>query len=241
MPCTVTEDLRTSADVAGGDYGQLLAEFRSGQELLREAEVRFKLLVETIPGVAYIAEPGEHGAWLYISPRLQQLLGYAPEEWIAEPTSWIDLIHPDDRTQVLEDEAGWTETTGGVHVGEYRLRASDGTYRWIRDAATAQPGDEAGCGEGAVVRCPVRHHRVPGRAGGVAQQRAAAAFGSGDGAGRAPHGRRTGAASWSGTVERRRCSADGGRREDGGRVLGHQLGDPIVPKCVCVGLEPLLR
>ena len=70
--------------------------------------------------------------------------GYAPEEWIAEPERWIDLIHPDDRTQVLEDEAGWTETTGGVHVGEYRLRASDGTYRWIRDAATAQPGEEPG-------------------------------------------------------------------------------------------------
>ena len=42
---------------------------------------------------------------------------------------------------VLEDEEEWTETTGGVHVGEYRLRASDGAYRWIRDAATARPGD----------------------------------------------------------------------------------------------------
>jgi diguanylate cyclase (GGDEF)-like protein/PAS domain S-box-containing protein len=139
-------DARSCApvDVAGGDYGLLLQEVRSGQELLRQAEVRFKLLVETIPGVAYIAEPGEHGVWLYISPRLYELLGYAPEEWIAEPERWIGLIHPDDRRKTLEDEAGWTETTGGVHVGEYRLRASDGRYRWIRDAATARPGDEPG-------------------------------------------------------------------------------------------------
>ena len=57
---------------------------------------------------------------------------------------WIELIHPDDRAQVIEDEAGWTETTGGVHVGEYRLRARDGRYRWIRDAATARPGRRAG-------------------------------------------------------------------------------------------------
>ena len=128
----MTGGLSPVVEVAAGDYGLLLQEFRSGQELLREAEVRFKLLVETIPGVAYIAEPGEHGAWLYISPRLEQLLGYAPEEWIAEPERWIDLIHPDDRTKTLEDEAGWTETTGGVHVGEYRLMASDGRYRWIR-------------------------------------------------------------------------------------------------------------
>jgi diguanylate cyclase (GGDEF)-like protein/PAS domain S-box-containing protein len=140
----VAEGPPASVDRNDGDYGQLLAEFRSGQELLREAEVRFKLLVETIPGVAYIAEPGEHGAWLYISPRLRELLGYDPEEWIAEPTLWIGLIHPDDRAVVLEDEAGWTETTGGVHVGEYRLRARDGRYRWIRDAATARPGDQPG-------------------------------------------------------------------------------------------------
>jgi diguanylate cyclase (GGDEF)-like protein/PAS domain S-box-containing protein len=131
-------------DVPAGDYGLLLQEFRSGRELLRQAEDRFKLLVETIPGVAYIAEPGEHGAWIYISPRLQELLGYAPEEWIAEPERWIGLIHPDDRRKTLEDEAGWTATTGGVHVGEYRLRGSDGRYRWIRDAATARPGDEPG-------------------------------------------------------------------------------------------------
>lgn len=126
------------------DVGLLLAEVQSGQELLREAETRFRLLVETIPGVAYIAEPGESGAWLYISPRLEELLGYPPEDWIADPHAWIELIHPDDRSRVLEDEEGWIDTTGGVHVGEYRLRGSDGRYRWIRDAATARPGDSPG-------------------------------------------------------------------------------------------------
>ena len=124
----------------GRDHSQLLDEVRSGQELLREAEARFKLLVETIPGVAYIAEPGEHGSWLYISPRLYDLLGYQAQEWLADPTSWIALMHPADRSNVLEDEARWVQATGGVHVGEYRLRARDGRYRWVRDAATARPG-----------------------------------------------------------------------------------------------------
>ena len=126
------------------DVGVLLAEVQSGQELLREAETRFRLLVETIPGVAYIAEPGESGAWLYISPRLEELLGYPPEDWIADPTAWIELMHPEDRERVLEDEESWAQTIGGVHIGEYRLRASDGRYRWIRDAATARPGGSAG-------------------------------------------------------------------------------------------------
>jgi diguanylate cyclase (GGDEF)-like protein/PAS domain S-box-containing protein len=211
------------ADGPDGDYGQLLEEFRSGQELLREAEVRFKLLVETIPGVAYIAEPGEHGAWLYISPRLRELLGYAPEEWIAEPTLWVGLIHPDDRTQVLEDEAGWTETTGGVHVGEYRLRACDGRYRWIRDAATARPGDQPGTK--AVwfgVLSDITESRDAQEALRQSEQllrsvleTAQDAFVAFDGAGRV--------LEWN-----RRAETMFGRRRD--HVLGCQLTDLVVPE-----------
>jgi diguanylate cyclase (GGDEF)-like protein/PAS domain S-box-containing protein len=220
-PRTVTDRVPAPADVVDGDYGQLLAEFRSGQELLREAEVRFKMLVETIPGVAYIAEPGEHGAWLYISPRLEQLLGYPAEEWIAEPARWIDLIHPDDRTQVIEDEAGWTETTGGVHVGEYRLRASDGAYRWIRDAATAKPGDEGGKPLWFGVLSDITESRDAQEALRSSEQllrsvleTARDAFVAVDDAGSV--------LEWN----RRAESMFGRRRED---VLGHQLIDLIVP------------
>lgn len=127
-------------EVASVDYVSLLAEMRLGASRLQEAETKFKLLVETIPGVAYVAEPGEHGAWHYISPRLEQVLGYPAQDWIDDPSRWIELIHPEDRARVLADEETWVEVTGGVHIGEYRLLAADGSYRWIRDAATARPG-----------------------------------------------------------------------------------------------------
>jgi diguanylate cyclase (GGDEF)-like protein/PAS domain S-box-containing protein len=144
MAGPATESPPPPPSISSRDYRGLLKDFETGQELLREAEFRFQKLVETLPGVAYIAEPGEHGAWLYISPRLDELLGYAAEQWIADPTRWIGLIHPEDRERVLEDEETWTETTGGVHVQEYRLRDKDGRYRWIRDAATARPGEQPG-------------------------------------------------------------------------------------------------
>ena len=141
----MTERARTPVGFADGDYGQLLEEFRSGQELLREAEVRFKLLVETIPGVAYIAEPGEHGAWLYISPRLEAAARIRPRA-VDRRADLLDRADAPRRPRAGArwTRQGWTETTGGVHVGEYRLRASDGRYRWIRDAATARPGGQLG-------------------------------------------------------------------------------------------------
>ncbi len=206
----------------GGDYVQLLADFRSGQALLREAEVRFKLLVETIPGVAYIAEPGEHGEWIYISPRLHELVGYAPEEWIADPAFWIDLIHPDDRIKVIEDEADWLETTGGVHVGEYRLRARDGSYRWIRDAATARPGDSDGKALWFGVLSDITESRDAQEALRSSEQllrsvleTASDAFVAVDGAGSI--------LEWN----RRAETMFGRRRED---VLGHGLVNLVVPE-----------
>ncbi len=126
--------------VARHEYEMLFRDLRAAQDGLAEAQNRFQRLVETIPGVAYIAEPGEDGVWQYISPRLVELLGYEPSEWLADPTAWIGLTHPDDRQRVLADEGEWIERTGGVHVGEYRILARSGDYRWIRDAATARPG-----------------------------------------------------------------------------------------------------
>ncbi len=126
--------------VPSSEHAGLLRDLRAAQDGLAEAQNRFQRLVETMPGVAYIAEPGADGVWQYISPRLVELLGYEPQEWLADPTAWIGLTHPDDRQRVLADEGEWTERTGGVHTAEYRILARDGGYRWIRDAATARPG-----------------------------------------------------------------------------------------------------
>ncbi len=126
--------------VPTSEYRRLLRDVRISQDGLAEAQNRFQRLVETIPGVAHIAEPGEDGVWQYISPRLVELLGYEPHEWLSDPTAWIGLIHPDDRERVLMDEGQWIERTGGVHVGEYRILARSGEFRWVRDAATARPG-----------------------------------------------------------------------------------------------------
>ena len=135
-----TLDTLDTVRVPQDEYLRLRRDLRVAEDGLVEAQTRFQRLVETIPGVAYIAEPGEDGVWQYISPRLVELLGYEPQEWLSDSTAWIGLTHPDDRDRVLADEGEWIERTGGVHIAEYRILARDGSYRWIRDAATARPG-----------------------------------------------------------------------------------------------------
>jgi diguanylate cyclase (GGDEF)-like protein/PAS domain S-box-containing protein len=101
---------------------------------LRELNDRYRTLVERLPGVSYVAEPGEQGRWRYVSPQIERVLGYSPEEWLADPGLWARCIHPDDRPRVIEEEGRDTEA-GAPDATEYRLLAKDGHVVWVRDEA----------------------------------------------------------------------------------------------------------
>ncbi|MDQ3913119.1 MAG: PAS domain S-box protein [Actinomycetota bacterium] len=114
-----------------------ITEREQAMEMLREAELRYRTLVEQIPAVTYIeatdvAEP-EWGT-LYVSPQVEALTGYSPEEWTSEPKIWERILHPDDRERVLAEDAR-TEQTGERFEMEYRMIAKDGRVVWVRDEA----------------------------------------------------------------------------------------------------------
>lgn len=50
---------------------------------LRRAEETYRSMVELVPAVIYVAALGPHGRWHYVSPRVEWLLGFTPEEWTA--------------------------------------------------------------------------------------------------------------------------------------------------------------
>jgi PAS domain S-box-containing protein len=73
--------------------------------------------------------------WLvdYISPNVQAILGYAPEDLISGRIRFDDLVHPDDRERIHR-EAQVLRTSGvGHYEQEYRIRNASGQYRWIHD------------------------------------------------------------------------------------------------------------
>jgi diguanylate cyclase (GGDEF)-like protein/PAS domain S-box-containing protein len=110
------------------------AQLRRQQDAIREHEQRFKLLVEQSPGVVYMDALDETASTLYISPRIEQLTGYAPREWRRDPDLWPRLLHPEDRERALELTARHNET-GEPFLMEYRMIARDGRIVWVRDEA----------------------------------------------------------------------------------------------------------
>jgi PAS domain S-box-containing protein len=116
-----------------GNYRDI-TERKQAEETLREAEVKYRTLVEHIPAVTYIAALDDPKTRLYTSPQLETLSGYSEAEYLADPDLWKRAIHPDDRERVLAETAEFYET-GEPFVSDYRAVTRDGRTVWLHDEA----------------------------------------------------------------------------------------------------------
>src|SRR5918998_3208517 len=118
-----------------------ITEEREAERRLREADVRYRSLVENIPAVIYTQQPGEPSVTTYVSPQIEAMQGYTPQETMDDPEHWTKTLHPDDLERVLaEDER--TNKTGEPFAAEYRQFAKDGRVVWVRDEAVLVRDEE---------------------------------------------------------------------------------------------------
>jgi diguanylate cyclase (GGDEF)-like protein/PAS domain S-box-containing protein len=102
---------------------------------LEEAERRYRTLLENLPSITYRAGLGYAGGWEYISPQVEEILGYTPEEWMSDPDFWERRMHPDDLDRVINEENRCMEE--GIELDiEYRLYHRSGDIVWVRDRAS---------------------------------------------------------------------------------------------------------
>ncbi|MBA2343801.1 MAG: PAS domain S-box protein [Rubrobacter sp.] len=145
-------DLHTQCEAirdAGGRPRRLIGavqdvtERRRAERALQEAEERYRTLVEQIPAATYIDSADSASSAVYTSPQMEEMLGYAPEEWAEDPDLWKKILHPDDRDRVLA-ETRRTNDTGDHFEIEYRMISRDGRVVWVRDEAVLLRDEEEG-------------------------------------------------------------------------------------------------
>ena len=103
----------------------------------------YRRLVERLPVIVYASELGEHGRWHYVSPQVEEILGYSSEEFKADASLWARLLHPDDRQQALENETEIYLGDRNTRPVEYRMRTRTGEVVWMLDEAVLE-ADEKG-------------------------------------------------------------------------------------------------
>jgi PAS domain S-box-containing protein len=102
------------------------------RERLRQAEVEYRAIIESLPLLTWLSLPGDRSSCLYISPHVETMLGYSPEEWRAEPQLFSRLLHPEDRETVLAAQERAARDSGQLRC-DYRLVAREGRIVWIHE------------------------------------------------------------------------------------------------------------
>ena len=108
---------------------------------IRKAEAKYRSLVEQIPAVTFMAPLDGTTSELYVSPQIEQLLGFTAKEWLEDPVLWYRQLHPDDRDR-WQAEFARTINAGEHFRSEYRFLARDGQVVWVHGEAKVVCDDD---------------------------------------------------------------------------------------------------
>ena len=117
----------TGVFVEGSDVTERV----KGNAALAESETRFRAMADDAPVMMWVTDAA--GACLYLNRRWYEFTGQ--EEAQALGLGWLDAVHPDDRGWSGETFLAANARREGFRL-EYRLRHTEGGYRWAIDSAS---------------------------------------------------------------------------------------------------------
>ncbi|MFA5630979.1 MAG: PAS domain-containing protein [Porticoccaceae bacterium] len=123
----LTERISHLAAITIQNYRQEIA--------LRESEARFRQMDEAMDDVFWM-EDLHSNELIFLSPTFEKLFGYPAQLFDHQPSSWITLVHPEDRERIQKKVAqaheNWDQAPEALR---YRMIRKDGVVRWVDDRA----------------------------------------------------------------------------------------------------------
>lgn len=106
---------------------------------LQASEALFRLLAENSQETVYLYSFVPEPKFDYISPAVEAMTGYTPEEYYDDPELVFTLVHPDDREELLQ-----LRQDPATHSGPSEIRwiRKDGSTIWTEQKSTPIFDDE---------------------------------------------------------------------------------------------------
>jgi PAS domain S-box-containing protein len=109
--------------------------------IILKTETIFHSFIKYTPAIIYTAKADETRSILYISPQVENLLGFSDIECITRPDTWYRLIHPEDRGRVMNAIISGQRVGTEKLVTEYHIFTRDGKLLHFHDQAVKIPGE----------------------------------------------------------------------------------------------------
>jgi PAS domain S-box-containing protein len=106
------------------------------REAVRTTEERYRDLVEQLGAIFWEAEVEKPG-FAFVSRGAEQILGFSPERWLADPDFWLSRVHPDDRSNAAAAWARARTRRSGADQFEFRALTADDRTVWLHQRVYA--------------------------------------------------------------------------------------------------------
>ncbi|WP_439113049.1 PAS domain-containing protein [Hydrogenophaga sp.] len=112
------------------------------QQALRQSEEQLRLITTQIPGMVFVVHVAPDGQrqYRFVSPGVQDIYGFSPEDLMRDALLITRYRHPDDMRQ-LDREMGQIAQGPVDLVGEFRIVLPDGRVKWLFRRSCAVASD----------------------------------------------------------------------------------------------------
>ena len=102
------------------------------ETILYESQEKFRLLTNNIPGTVYLSNIDDKWTKIYINDEIENLTGHAKSEFLENKLYYVDLIHPDDKENVLLAAKKLVEEHVKMQI-VYRIIHKNGHVVWVEE------------------------------------------------------------------------------------------------------------
>ncbi len=119
---------------------------------LEQSETRYRTLVNNIPGIVYRCHLDEEWSAVYVSPAIEELVGYPAQDFMTRRRSLSGVTHPEDRQRVRREVMNAVKEQRSFQMS-YRMIDADGQVRQVteRGQAVYAEFDEVNYLDGVVI------------------------------------------------------------------------------------------
>nr|WP_281299423.1 PAS domain S-box protein [Flavobacterium limnophilum] len=102
------------------------------ETILHESQEKFRLLANNIPGTVYLSNIDYKWSKIYINDEIENLTGYTKTEFLENKIYYVDLVHPDDKENVLFAAKKMVEEHVKMQI-VYRIIHKKGHIVWVEE------------------------------------------------------------------------------------------------------------